>query len=93
VGAPTSGRRLSTHRPTVIFEHSISACGDFGTTSASLYSLICEEAGYRVFDLAGDGGRTRSRSRSHSATQMHQLSRRPSDEAHLALFVGKRDLP
>jgi FkbM family methyltransferase len=46
---------LKAHRPTVIFEHSISACGSYGTTSASLYQLICDEAGLRIFDLAGDG--------------------------------------
>lgn len=46
---------LMTHGPTVIFEHSVSACENFGTTCASLYKLICEEAGFRIFDLAGDG--------------------------------------
>lgn len=46
---------LVTHRPTVIFEHSVTACEGFGTTSASLYNLICEEAGFHIFDLAGDG--------------------------------------
>jgi FkbM family methyltransferase len=46
---------LKAHGPTVIFEHSVTACGSFGTTSASLYQLICKEAGLRIFDLAGDG--------------------------------------
>jgi FkbM family methyltransferase len=46
---------LVAHRPLVIFEHSISASWGYGTTSASLYRLLCDEAGYRIFDLAGDG--------------------------------------
>lgn len=46
---------LRKYQPTVIFEHSVSACAAFGTTSASLYHLICDEAGFRIYDLAGDG--------------------------------------
>jgi FkbM family methyltransferase len=51
---------LRTHKPTVIFEHSLTACDAFGTSSASLYQFICEEAGFRIFDLAGDGPYTLS---------------------------------
>ena len=46
---------LRTHGPTVIFEHSVMACKAFETTTSSLYQVICEEAGFRIFDLAGDG--------------------------------------
>jgi FkbM family methyltransferase len=46
---------LRKHKPTVIFEHSIGACREFGTTSESLYRLVCDKAGFRIFDLAGDG--------------------------------------
>lgn len=46
---------LQNHRPVVIFEHSMSASAIYGTTSSSLHHLLCQEAGLRIFDLAGDG--------------------------------------
>jgi FkbM family methyltransferase len=51
---------LRAHRPVVVFEHSVSGCWSYGTTSASLYRLLSDEAGFRIFDLAGDGPYTLS---------------------------------
>jgi FkbM family methyltransferase len=46
---------LTTHQPLVLFEHAATAAAPYGTTSASLYHLLRDEAGLRIFDLAGDG--------------------------------------
>jgi FkbM family methyltransferase len=50
-----ASRTLATHRPVLIFEHSVGAAAVYGTTPASLHELLCAELGYAVFDLAGDG--------------------------------------
>jgi FkbM family methyltransferase len=48
-------RTLATHRPVLIFEHILKTAAVYGTTSISLHRLLCEELGYGIFDLAGDG--------------------------------------
>ncbi|MBA2568146.1 MAG: FkbM family methyltransferase [Actinobacteria bacterium] len=44
---------LSTHRPTVVFEHGIAA-RSYGTKSTTVFDLFAD-AGLRIFDLEGDG--------------------------------------
>jgi hypothetical protein len=39
----------------LIFEHIFKTAAVYGTTSISLHRLLCEELGYGIFDLAGDG--------------------------------------
>ena len=48
-------RTLATHRPVLIFEHIFKTAAVYGTTSISVHRLLCEELGYGIFDLAGDG--------------------------------------
>lgn len=47
-------RTITRHKPLIVFEYSIGA-RSYGTTSESLYSLLCNDAGLRIFDLDGDG--------------------------------------
>jgi FkbM family methyltransferase len=47
-------RTLSTHRPTLVFEHG-SAAREYGTTPETIFDLLADGAGYRVFDLDGNG--------------------------------------
>lgn len=52
-------KTISTHQPTVVFEHG-SAAQAYGTESTSIFDLLCAEAGLRIFDLDGNGPYTRS---------------------------------
>ncbi len=48
-------RTLSTHRPTVMFEHGLGSANAYGTEPGVVYGLLVDDAGLRVFDLDGDG--------------------------------------
>ena len=48
-------RTIVTHRPVIIFEHGRGAAEHYGTGPGDIYSLLCEEAGLRIFDLDGNG--------------------------------------
>ncbi len=50
-----ASRTLTTHRPVLIFEHIFFTAAVHGTTSISLHQTLCDNFGYRIFDLAGDG--------------------------------------
>jgi hypothetical protein len=39
----------------VIFEHGTGSAEEFGTTPGALFALLRDEAGYRIFDLDGNG--------------------------------------
>ncbi len=46
---------LLEHRPFVVFEHAKSGAPHYGTSPRDLYGLLVDQAGYRLFDLYGDG--------------------------------------
>lgn len=46
---------LRRHRPVVIFEHGSGSAETYGTTPAAIFALLRDEAGYRIFDLDGNG--------------------------------------
>jgi FkbM family methyltransferase len=48
-------RTLREHRPTVVFEHGYGAANAYGTEPDDVHSLLVGEAGFRVFDLDGNG--------------------------------------
>jgi len=48
-------KTLRRHRPVVIFEHGSGSAEEYGTTPASIHALLADEAGYRIFDLDGNG--------------------------------------
>ncbi len=50
-----ASRTLTAHRPVLVFEHIFSTAAVHGTTSEAVHQLLCDELGYRIFDLAGDG--------------------------------------
>jgi len=63
-------RTIARHKPIVIFEYSVAArC--YGTTSESLYSLLCQDAGLRIFDLDGDGPYSFQRFETAHGAQTH----------------------
>ncbi len=45
---------LRAHRPLVVFEHGDHAAR-FGTTSATIHQLLCDDVGLRLFDIDGRG--------------------------------------
>ena len=47
-------KTITRHKPIVAFEHG-SAANYYGTTSADIFELLCDEAGLRIFDLDGKG--------------------------------------
>lgn len=51
---------LRRHRPVVIFEHGLGSADVFGTTPKTIHSLLKDEAGYRIFDLDGNGPYTQA---------------------------------
>jgi FkbM family methyltransferase len=46
---------LRRHHPTVIFEHGSGSADVFGTRPSDIYELLRDKAGYRIFDLDGNG--------------------------------------
>jgi FkbM family methyltransferase len=46
---------LERHRPIVLFEHGRGASDYYGTGPSEIYTLLCDTAGLRIFDLDGDG--------------------------------------
>jgi FkbM family methyltransferase len=46
---------LRRHRPVVILEHGLGSADVFGTTPGTIHALLQDEAGYRIFDLDGNG--------------------------------------
>jgi FkbM family methyltransferase len=46
---------LRRHRPTLIFEHGLGSANVFGTEPDDVFRLLVDEAGYRIFDLDGNG--------------------------------------
>jgi FkbM family methyltransferase len=52
-------RTIKEHTPTVVFEHG-TAAREYGTRPETIFGLLCDEAGLRIFDLDGNGpyGRT-----------------------------------
>jgi FkbM family methyltransferase len=47
-------RTITTHKPTLVFEHGAAAAA-YGTAPATIFELVCDEAGLRIFDLDGNG--------------------------------------
>jgi Methyltransferase FkbM domain len=52
-------RTITTHHPTIVFEHGAGSADVFGTGPDDVWRLLVEEAGLRIFDLDGDGPYTR----------------------------------
>lgn len=46
---------LHRHQPVVIFEHGLGSADVFGTTPGTIHALLYDDAGYRIFDLDGNG--------------------------------------
>jgi FkbM family methyltransferase len=46
---------LARHHPTVVFEHGSGSAEAYGTHPRDIFALLCEELGYRLFDLDGNG--------------------------------------
>jgi hypothetical protein len=46
---------LRRHGPVVIFEHGSGSAEFFETGPADIHALLTDEAGYRIFDLDGNG--------------------------------------
>ena len=42
-------------RPTLIFEHGLGSANVFGTEPDDIFGMLADEAGYRIFDLDGNG--------------------------------------
>jgi FkbM family methyltransferase len=47
-------RTIATYKPTLVFEHGDAAAA-YGTAPATIFELVCDEAGLRIFDLDGNG--------------------------------------
>jgi hypothetical protein len=45
---------LRRHRPVVVLEHGNRAA-EYGTRPDSIFALLCDEAGLRIFDMDGAG--------------------------------------
>jgi FkbM family methyltransferase len=48
-------RTLRAHRPIVVFEHGSGSAEEYGTSPADVYRMLCQEVGFRIFDLDGFG--------------------------------------
>lgn len=48
-------RVISDRQPVVVFEHGKGGADHYGTAPADVYSLLCDEARLRIFDLDGNG--------------------------------------
>jgi FkbM family methyltransferase len=46
---------LTRHRPIIIFEHGSGSAETYGTSPADVFTLLRDEADYRIFDLDGNG--------------------------------------
>jgi FkbM family methyltransferase len=46
---------LQTHRPVVAFEHGRGSADHYGTTPGAIHDLLCEDLGYEIAGLDGDG--------------------------------------
>jgi FkbM family methyltransferase len=46
---------LTRLKPIVLFEHTFGACQAYGTWPETIYQLLCDRAGLRLFDLSGNG--------------------------------------
>jgi FkbM family methyltransferase len=46
---------IRTHRPTIVFEHGRGAAEHYDAGPGELHSLLCEQAGLRIFDLDANG--------------------------------------
>ena len=53
-------RTLRAARPVIIFEHEADSSAPYGTSPCDIWDLLCDEAGMRIFDLAGKGPYGRS---------------------------------
>lgn len=47
-------RTITTHRPTIVFEHG-TAAKEYGTRPETIFELLCDQAALRIFDLDGNG--------------------------------------
>lgn len=47
-------RTITTHRPTIVFEHG-TAAREYGTAPGAIFELLCDQASLRIFDLDGNG--------------------------------------
>jgi FkbM family methyltransferase len=52
-------RTIKEHAPTVVFEHG-TAAREYGTRPETIFGLLCDEAGLRIFDLEGNGPYSRT---------------------------------
>ena len=48
-------RTLSVHKPVVVFEHGYDGASHYGTKPSDIFSVLCNEARLRIFDLDGNG--------------------------------------
>jgi hypothetical protein len=48
-------RTISTHRPTILFEHGKGGADHYDTTPGDVYDLLVDEAGLRLFTAGGRG--------------------------------------
>lgn len=46
---------ITTHRPLILLEHAVDAASLFGTAPEQLHDALCNEFGYELFGLDGDG--------------------------------------
>lgn len=51
---------ITKHKPVIIFEHGKGSAVHYGTRPQHIYDLLCERAGLRIFDYAGNGPYTLS---------------------------------
>lgn len=48
-------RTITTHRPIIVFEHGSGGAPHYNTKPGDIYRLLCQEVGFHIFDLDGDG--------------------------------------
>ncbi len=46
---------LKRHHPTLVFEHGSGSAEAYGTHPRDIWALLCDQVGYRLFDLDGNG--------------------------------------
>lgn len=48
-------KTITTHKPTIIFEHGKGSATYYGTTPRHIFELLHDEAGLQIFDMDGNG--------------------------------------
>jgi FkbM family methyltransferase len=48
-------RTIAEHRPIIVFQHGRGSAEYYGTTPSSIFRLLTNEAGLRIFDMDGGG--------------------------------------